>query len=627
MCLCTRVHIRALDLLVRFFVVFAVKAPRRSRDSLLSKADASARRSAPHSVTSLPVVSSPSAVRFDCLPLPSPLLLSLQMSSQIGAVGSAAGARTARTAAAALQRVLAASASAAVAASVGTRRALHTLAAAAQLHTATRVALAASSGCVRGGRWAPAAAPALSFQSAGRRPLSSSSAATLEPQLVALLQAAAVAAQGDKHEQHMHMHTSAINHSQQSATQSNTAAPAPGPSGGSGSSGSTSGSGSGGGSGGAHPPLDGGDHSSTYSRQVREISAALTNLHLSSRVSWSKIVMALGAVTGVAGLLIYIFRDPLKANLSEQTADVAKRSLNSTEVQTQVNVLSADVVQGLLNNPAVMAQSQAFLTRLMAAPDTRANLVTLLQATANDPETLALMSKFSAALLADLASRPDTLAQLTNLLRSAITNPGNEQALQVLFKSFAAEPNTQRMVADLARAAALDVLNDDAVKEAAKQFLKDVTADTAVQKSTGDALWNAVKFSLKPSWLGRSGHGHQTPGEIIAEAEANMTADAAAAAAAEAVTADAPVVAALAPEGSVVVTPVVQIVPPTPMPAPEEESTLSAPAPNSATSQLAAVDVQTAEMAAQSADSNTQAATQTTPSTEVTPPESTPPAA
>ena len=541
-------------------------------------------------------------------------------------MGRVASGRTARTATAALQRALAASAAAAVAVSVGTRRTLHRQAA-AQMHTATRVALASASGVVRGGRWTPAPAPALSFQSAGRRLLSSSSAATLEPQLAALLQAAAVAAQGDKHEQHMHMHTSAINHSQQSATQSNTAAPAPGPSGASSSSsgsGSNSGGSTGGGSGGAHPPLDGVDHSSTYSRQVREISAALTNLHLSSRVSWSKIVMALGAVTGVAGLLIYIFRDPLKANLSEQTADVAKRSLNSTEVQTQVNVLSADVVQGLLNNPAVMAQSQAFLTRLMAAPDTRANLVTLLQATANDPETLALMSKFSAALLADLASRPDTLAQLTNLLRSAITNPGNEQALQVLFKSFAAEPNTQRMVADLARAAALDVLNDDAVKEAAKQFLKDVTADTAVQKSTGDALWNAVKFSLKPNWLGRS-HAHQTPGEIIAEAEANMTADAAAAAAAEAVTADAPVVAALAPEGSVVVTPVVQIVPPTPTP--EEGSTLSAPAPNSATSQLAAVDVQTAEMAAQSADSNTQAATQTTPSIEATPPESTPPAA
>lgn len=533
-------------------------------------------------------------------------------------MGREAAGRAARTATAALQRALADSAAASAAVSVGTRRALRTQAA-AQMHTATRVALAPSGGFGRG-RWAPA----LSFQSAGRRLLSSSSAAALEPQLVALLQAAAVAAQGDKHEQHMHMHTSAINHSQQSAAQSNTAAPAPGPSGAnSSSSGSNSGGSGGGGSGGAHPPLDGGDHSSTYSRQVREISAALTNLHLSSRVSWSKIVMALGAVTGVAGLLIYIFRDPLKANLSEQTADVAKRSLNSTEVQTQVNVLSADVVQGLLNNPAVMAQSQAFLTRLMAAPDTRANLVTLLQATANDPETLALMSKFSAALLADLASRPDTLAQLTNLLRSAITNPGNEQALQVLFKSFAAEPNTQRMVADLARAAALDVLNDDAVKEAAKQFLKDVTADTAVQKSTGDALWNAVKFSLKPNWLGRS-HAHQTPGEIIAEAEANMTADAAAAAA-EAVTADAPVVAALAPEGSVVVTPVVQVVPLTPTP--EEGSTLSAPAPNSATSQLAAVDVQTAEMAAQSADSNTQAATQTTPSIEATPPESTPPAA
>jgi len=219
----------------------------------------------------------------------------------------------------------------------------------------------------------------------------------------------------------------------------------------------------------------------------------------------------------LGGVLIYVFRDPLKANLSVQTADVAKRSLTDENVQAQVNVLTADVVHNLLENPALMAQVLVFLNKVMAAPETRASVVQLLQLTANDPATLALMAKFAAALLADLMARPETLSQLTKLLRDAVTAPGNEQALQVLFKSFANEPATQQLVAELAKKAAMDVMRDEAVRAAAKDMIQNVTGDVEVQKSSGEAMWNAVKFAIKPSWFGgKHGHGHVAAGDAAA---------------------------------------------------------------------------------------------------------------
>lgn len=264
----------------------------------------------------------------------------------------------------------------------------------------------------------------------------------------------------------------------------------------------------------SHPPPHGSDsahhvsggkdnpHSHTYASQAREItSALLTTLSHSSKAQLRKMTLIVAGVLGLGAFLIYIFRDPLKGHLSEQTADVAKRSLTSSEVQMQVNVLSADVVRQLLDNPAVMAQCSAFVSRLMANPETRAAVVQLLQATANDPQSLVVLSRLSSQLLADLMAKPETLSQLTQLLRAAITTPGNEQALQILFKNFAADPKTQEMVADLAKRAAMDTLHDANVQSSAKQFMKDVTADQAVQKSTGDAMWNAIKYSLKPNWM------------------------------------------------------------------------------------------------------------------------------
>lgn len=146
-------------------------------------------------------------------------------------------------------------------------------------------------------------------------------------------------------------------------------------------------------------------------------------------------------------------------------------------------------------------------------------------------------------------NKPETLDQLTALLRRAISEPGNEKALQVLFKNFIDDKKTQQLIAELgqwgdniessreepaaewviraeshshaflllrsvtclslsfpAKQAALDVLNDPSVKSTAVDFVKSVTSDTSLQQSTGDAMWEAVKHAVRPNWLTRHSH-------------------------------------------------------------------------------------------------------------------------
>jgi hypothetical protein len=226
---------------------------------------------------------------------------------------------------------------------------------------------------------------------------------------------------------------------------------------------------------------------------------------MSHSVRIRNVMIALIGCFAIASAGVYIFRDSVKQQLSDQTADVAKRSLSSSEVQSQVNVLSAEVVRKLLNDPVIMSNCLGFLQTLFASPETKKSLIVLLQATIKDPETLAMLSKFSSELLKEIMAKPETLQQLVKLLRDAITEPGNERALQVLFQSFANDKKTEKMVTDLAKQTAMQVLNDPQVKEAAVAFIKSVTGDESVQQSTGDALWNTVKAAIRPGWFAKHG--------------------------------------------------------------------------------------------------------------------------
>lgn len=216
------------------------------------------------------------------------------------------------------------------------------------------------------------------------------------------------------------------------------------------------------------------------------------------------IIIALLIVSACSAALVYLFRDPLKEETARQTADVAKRSLTSVEVQEQVNVLTSDVVRKLLSDPAIMRAALGFVQTLLAAPETKEMVIQLLKNTFSDPATLPVVSAFASELLTSVVRNPQTLQQLTELLRQAITQPGNEQALQILFRTWVHDPATQQMMAETASRIALDVLANAEVKAAAVAFVKQVTGNEEVQASTGEALWAACKFALQPKWM----HAH-----------------------------------------------------------------------------------------------------------------------
>lgn len=139
-------------------------------------------------------------------------------------------------------------------------------------------------------------------------------------------------------------------------------------------------------------------HPNFYRHLSEELLAALNpHSHITTSVRIRNIMIALIGCFAISALGVYIFRDNLKANLSEQTADVATRSLSSAEVQSQVNLLSAEIVRKLLNDPVIMENCLGFLQTLFASAETKASLVTLLQGTLQDPATLTMVQHTHAA--------------------------------------------------------------------------------------------------------------------------------------------------------------------------------------------------------------------------------------
>jgi hypothetical protein len=194
------------------------------------------------------------------------------------------------------------------------------------------------------------------------------------------------------------------------------------------------------------PAIDHMDHKHT----LHDLVAALNpRSHMTTSTRIRNIAVALIGVLVLSTGVLYIFRDQVKDGISKQTADVAKRSIVDQGVQQQVNELSSDVVQKLLNDPVIMSNCLSFLQTLFASPETRQSLATLLQATLKDPATQDQLSVLASELLKSILDKPDTLTQLTQLLRKAIMEPGNEQALTVLFKKFVDEPETQVLVAGI----------------------------------------------------------------------------------------------------------------------------------------------------------------------------------
>ena len=229
-------------------------------------------------------------------------------------------------------------------------------------------------------------------------------------------------------------------------------------------------------------------------------------VHLSEQTRFVKGVVLGVSLLALLSLSAYLFRDSVKTTTAEQVADVAKRSLADSDVQHQVNTLSQDVVHRLLTDQAVLSTALQFTQRLLHEPGTQAALQNLLQRLLADPKMLERGKEYSGRLVAQLTADEKVQRMVAELVKGALMQDNNREALITLLKQTV---NDERSLSELRRVgsqSARDVMNDAAVQAHMTEFMKGVLADSSLQQQAGEALWSAVRYSIRPAWGKAANH-------------------------------------------------------------------------------------------------------------------------
>jgi hypothetical protein len=227
----------------------------------------------------------------------------------------------------------------------------------------------------------------------------------------------------------------------------------------------------------------------------------LTRLQLQESSRVVKGIVLVSIVMGVIGSVVYVFREFLKERTVTQVSDIAQRTLETDQVQTQVSILTHDLIRKLLTDTTVQQSTLLFVQRLLADDSTRQSVQILLQNLLNDSKTIVLGSQYAQKIAENVMNSPQTKEQLASLLRSAVLAPENKEALQILFKNFMNDEKTVEIFTEKLIIAAQNVLNDGAVKLNATEFAKSILNDATLQQTTGEALWGSVKSAFKPKWF------------------------------------------------------------------------------------------------------------------------------
>lgn len=222
-------------------------------------------------------------------------------------------------------------------------------------------------------------------------------------------------------------------------------------------------------------------------------------------------------VVSVGGLL-YAFGDDVLTFFGKQTADVATRGLEQQELQLKANQVAKAVVNEVLTDPAVMQRATEFVQSLARQPGTQQELVRLTVSVLQDPATLAQVQQLATRLVSDLLRDPALMRQFQDLVLHVLGTTETQAAVMRLVQAVMANEDARRAASEFAVAVTSDdkvlvqlhalaavvstsVLADESVLGKAKVLVKEVVEDDAVQRSTGQLLWGAAAYSVKPRWL------------------------------------------------------------------------------------------------------------------------------
>mmetsp|Transcript_4810 Transcript_4810/g.4968 ORF Transcript_4810/g.4968 Transcript_4810/m.4968 type:complete len:448 (-) Transcript_4810:11-1354(-) len=212
-----------------------------------------------------------------------------------------------------------------------------------------------------------------------------------------------------------------------------------------------------------------------------------------------------------------VFGSKIRRMLSDQTAGLAKETLENESLKLQTQELAMAVVQTVLNDKEVTAHAASFLREASVVPETQQALLELTLHILQHPDSLRELSTLVKKLIELLANDKETIQQVAGLLKDALEDPKLKAALVQLVGQLCLDPAIVRMTSELTvkilqepdvvlatnkllMASTQTVLSDEQIITQSKDFVADVMGDDTLQREGGDAIWNSVTHAVKP-WI------------------------------------------------------------------------------------------------------------------------------
>jgi hypothetical protein len=281
------------------------------------------------------------------------------------------------------------------------------------------------------------------------------------------------------------------------------------------------------------------NHSSTQQPQLKEVLDLLSAYENRYTYRGWHVLRLVGVGLVTAGAAVFYFWGPIRRAISREGSELAQQTMQDENLQGEVDRITRQTTNTLLNDPKTVEVTVDFLIRLLQKPETRTYVVSFFSKVIADPTTV--------QALAQLLKDPVTVRQLQSSLNTLLKDPAIQASLNDLVFALLQDEQTQqvleKMVMDLlqrphVKASTADffgqVLQYPQVIDAATASSKDVVAklsrDEDIHKNLASAGSSAVKRMVIPGFMFRhhkddDKHGNDDEGKKLEESDATDDTD------------------------------------------------------------------------------------------------------
>jgi hypothetical protein len=203
--------------------------------------------------------------------------------------------------------------------------------------------------------------------------------------------------------------------------------------------------------------------------------------------------MAVGATFLVVAGAAVTFSDTIRSYLGDQATKAVTGVLRDEDIRNSASSTASELAESLLSDDRLRQDVATFLDSLATNPSTQSSVAALLISV--------LQQEATRTELATLLQHPETITAIQQLLIMSLDDAAVRRSLEEALSWLLADKAFQQV----GMAAVLDVLHetlDNAkLRDHSSEALTAVVSDGRLQRSTGDALWNAVTWSVTPSIL------------------------------------------------------------------------------------------------------------------------------